>query len=86
MAVEKKQIQKEKPKKRLIIHHHKWKKEDYEKVIRYYCSGYFISIADVSKLVGMPYNTVKTIVRDFRIGKITLGANPKKPGPNFILV
>ena len=36
---------------------------------------------DVSRLSGVPYGTVNTILRRFRKGEISLEHNPKKPGP-----
>lgn len=54
LQVQKKQIEKNRPKKRLNLHHQKYSQEDYEKIIRYYASGDHISFKDVSKLTGVP--------------------------------
>ena len=40
---------------------------------------------DVSRLSGVPYGTVRGILRRFKNGKISLGVNPIKSGPKEIM-
>ena len=40
---------------------------------------------DVSRLSGVPYGTVRGILRRFKNGQISLGVNPLKSGPKDIM-
>lgn len=67
-AIKKKIFEKEKPKKKLFTYRHKWNKDDYEKIIRFYCSGEYVSFKDVSRLTGIPLPTVTKVIQKFRKG------------------